>query len=140
MIGLGAGARSYTQATHYSSEYAVGMSSVRNIINSYCEQNSNQFGHAHYGIRLNKQEQRRRYVIKSLLRRDGLDLESYQNHFGSNAKTDFDELHELEKMQLTEIHAGKIRLTPLGMSHSDTIGPWLYSDHVKAQMDDYELT
>ena len=140
MIGLGAGARSYTQTTHYSSEYAVGMSSVRNIINSYCEQSSDQFSQAHYGVHLDEQEQRRRYVIKSLLRSAGLDLSSYKRQFGTNANTDFKELHELKVLKLLETYEGKVRLTPLGMSHSDTIGPWLYSDHVKAQMDDYELT
>lgn len=140
MIGLGAGARSYTRATHYSSEYAVGMSSVRNIINSYCEQADSQFSRAHYGVHLDDHEQRRRYVIKSLLRTTGLDLIRYQHRFSESALTDFSQLHELESLQLATIGSKTMRLTPLGLSHSDTIGPWLYSENVKSRMEEYELT
>jgi len=139
MIGLGAGARSYTRTTHYSSEYAAGMSRVRSIIDHYSDQSSRQFSYAHYGINLDVQEQRRRYVIKSLLRTSGLNLNNYRNHFNTDAMSDIPELQELELLDMAVKESSMMRLTPEGLAHSDTIGPWLYSDKVKSKMEDYEL-
>src|SRR5690606_10216074 len=35
MVGIGCGARSYTRELHYSSEFAVGRTGVRSILNDY---------------------------------------------------------------------------------------------------------
>ena len=65
MVGLGVGARSYTQTLHYSSEYAVGATSVRQIIQDYV--NVDYQPVAVYGTTLDAEEQRRRFIIQSLL-------------------------------------------------------------------------
>ena len=43
MVGLGAGARSYTNGMHYSSEYAVGQKGVRAILDDYCRREDSSF-------------------------------------------------------------------------------------------------
>lgn len=67
MVGLGAGARSYTAGLHYSTEYAVGRGSVLGVIDDYVGQTGDSFAHAHYGIGLDQHERKRRYLIQSLL-------------------------------------------------------------------------
>ena len=88
MIGLGCGARSYTRALHYASEYAVETAGVREIIADYLDRPDAAFAVADYGCELDGLEQRRRWVIKSLLRAEGLDLAAYAAHFGSAATDD----------------------------------------------------
>src|SRR5262249_5744093 len=77
MVGLGSGARSYTRALHYSGEYAVGARGVRQIIADYVTRPEESFACADYGFRLDGAEQRRRYVIQSLLAQEGLARSAY---------------------------------------------------------------
>src|SRR5260221_10032843 len=77
MVGLGCGARSYTTGLHYSGEYAVGSTAVRAILAAYAARPAESFASAAYGIRLDGEEQRRRYAIKSLLEAGGLPFHGY---------------------------------------------------------------
>jgi oxygen-independent coproporphyrinogen-3 oxidase len=138
MIGLGPGARSYTQALHYSTEYAVGQSGVRAIIESF-NAREREFAFADYGAELDPAEQRRRYVLKSLLRADGVSYPTYQRRFGSAVMQDLPELVELLQLDLTIESGEGLRLNAEGLAWSDTIGPWLYSNAVTARMNAYEL-
>lgn len=140
MVGLGAGARSYTAALHYSTEWAVGRTGIQSIIEGYRESTPADFARIDYGVRLDAAEQRRRYVIKSILRADGLDLAAYATRFGSAAEDDFPELHELAELGAAEFRGGHCRPTQLGLEWSDVIGPWLYSAGVSERMRDYVLT
>lgn len=81
MIGLGCGARSYTRGLHYSFDYAVGVRHVRAILDDYLAQPAAAFDLAHVGITLDEAEQRRRWVIKSLLQADGLARAAYATRF-----------------------------------------------------------
>jgi oxygen-independent coproporphyrinogen-3 oxidase len=139
MIGLGPGARSYTRTLHYSSEYAVGQSGVRAIIESFNSRNSAAFQFADYGVELDSAEQRRRYVIKSLLRTEGLCYSMYQRRFGTLPMQDMPELAELFEPSLAIERDGRLLLTVEGLAWSDTIGPWLYSNAVTARMSAYEF-
>jgi oxygen-independent coproporphyrinogen III oxidase len=139
MIGLGPGARSYTQALHYSTEYAVGQPGVLSIINRFNARSTTEHSVADYGARLDRDEQKLRYVIKSLLRSDGISYVAYQNRFGSSVLGDVPALNELAELGLAEDFNEAFRLTEQGLSWSDTIGPWLYSDAVTNRMDTYEL-
>jgi oxygen-independent coproporphyrinogen-3 oxidase len=136
MVGLGCGARSYTRSLHYSTEYAVGARGVREIIAAYIARPDESFDRADYGFRLDEDEQRRRYLIQSLLTRDGLDPAAYRRRFGSSASDDFPELNELEALGLVETAEGW-RLTDEGLERSDVIGPWLYSPVVQQRMEEY---
>jgi oxygen-independent coproporphyrinogen-3 oxidase len=131
MIGLGAGARSYTERVHYSTEYAVGARDVRDIIEAFNQRHD--FELAHWGFVLDDEDRRRRWIILSLLA-DGIDLDAYRVYFGTEALTDMPELAELWDRGLAEKTERCIRLTERGIERSDTIGPWLHSSKVEALM------
>lgn len=136
MVGLGPGARSYTQELHYSTDYAVGQEGVRSIIRAFSELD---YRVAHYGVRLNDEEQMRRFVIKSLLRAEGLSKTDFSARFGSDVLAVFTDLRELFELSLAESFQDSIRLTAEGLAFTDTIGPWLYSDVVKHSMGEFQL-
>lgn len=139
MVGLGCGARSYTRTHHYSSEYAVSKRGVQAILADYVRQPAENFDLVPYGIELTLEEQQRRYVIKSLLETDGLNLEAYRKRFASQVMNDLPQLYELIDLKLASVQGATLTLTPQGLEYSDTIGPWLYSPEMIARMGAYEL-
>ncbi|MBV1856173.1 STM4012 family radical SAM protein [Catellatospora sp. NEAU-YM18] len=134
MVGLGCGSRSYTRELHYSFDYAVGVGGVRAIIDDYLRRPPGDFAFVEHGFRLDAVEQRRRWVLKSLLRADGLDLAAYTARFGTEAGDDFPALPELAGRGWLDGRAGALRLTDDGLAHSDAIGPWLVSGPVRELM------
>jgi oxygen-independent coproporphyrinogen III oxidase len=140
MVGLGSGARSYTEEIHYSTEYAVGRRGVVDIINSYVHETDDDFSLARYGIRLSEDEQKRRYCIKSLLHNEGLNPRRYKNRFSSDVFFDFPELNSLVSAGMAFFaSAGELSLTASGMELSDSIGPWMYSKDIERLMANYDL-
>lgn len=139
MIGLGCGARSYTRSVHYSSEYAVGRPSIAAILRDFVRRPAERFAVADFGYVLDAEDRRRRYVIKSILHGDGLDLGAYRGLYGLEAWEDLPELNELETQGLAEREGERLRLTPPGLELTDAIGPWLYSEKVKALMETYPV-
>jgi oxygen-independent coproporphyrinogen-3 oxidase len=140
MVGIGAGARSYASALHYSTEWAVSFASVKEIIANYTETPRDRFAFAEYGIALSFAEQQRRYVVKSILRRDGLDIAAYRARFGSDPRQDFDEIRELVEAGFLALADGCLLPNSLGFENSDAIGPWLYSTAVVDRMNAFALT
>lgn len=140
MVGLGCGARSYTSAAHYSSEYAVGATGVRAILADYIRRDDASFASAHYGFLMGQDNSRRRYVIQSLLQAEGLDLDAYQARFGGSAIAHLPELAALAERGMATLAPERMRLTERGMELSDAIGPWLYADSVQRQMEEFDLT
>ncbi|HTB83799.1 MAG TPA: STM4012 family radical SAM protein [Candidatus Sulfotelmatobacter sp.] len=140
MAGFGPGARSYTRSLHYSTEYSVGQTGVKKIIQSFNERTADQFAVAGFGATLDLEDQKRRYVIKSLLRMEGVSFAKYQERFGSSPLDDLPQLNELSDLGLLAEGTNSLRLNAEGLAYSDTIGPWLYSDPVTATMEAYELT
>lgn len=138
MIGLGPGARSYTVDVHYATPFAVGAKRVRELIGHYLESSESDFGFARNGIRLDAEDQRRRFVILSLLA-EGLDFERYRQRFGSDAREDLPQLAELVNADLVIVDGGGMRLSAEGVTRSDAIGPWLRSAKVRQLMEAYEL-
>lgn len=137
MVGLGVGARSYTSGLHYSSEFAVGPRAVRGIIDAYLARPEASFHAAHWGFRLGEPEQRRRFMLLSLLA-DGLDLELYRTRFRASALDDFPELARLVPVGLAREQDGRLLLTASGVERSDLVGPWLYSTEVDGLMKAWE--
>jgi oxygen-independent coproporphyrinogen-3 oxidase len=127
MVGLGCGARSYTQRLHYSFDYAVSPRAVRRIIDSFVT--TTDFSRAEVGIPLSADESRRRYLIQSLLHASGLD---------KSACDDLTELAPfLDRGWVTDT-GSHLRLTSEGLAHSDAIGPALFSPAVRAAMAAYD--
>jgi coproporphyrinogen III oxidase-like Fe-S oxidoreductase len=139
MIGLGCGARSYTRSVHYSSEWAVGARGVREIIDRWIARPDEAFAVADHGFVLDDDEQRRRWLILSLLAEDGADLAAYRRRFARDLADDFPELAELAARGLAAAADGALRLTPEGLARADAIGPWLGSAAVRRRMAEYEL-
>jgi oxygen-independent coproporphyrinogen-3 oxidase len=146
MVGLGCGARSYTSALHYASEYAVKARGVREILEEWVARDDDAFAHADWGFVLDPDEQRRRFVAMSLLVADGLDLDAYRCRFGTEAVDDLPALLELEPLGLatttkaseasgaSEACARRMALTPPGIERSDNLGPWLNSERVRERI------
>ncbi|AVH71460.1 STM4012 family radical SAM protein [Nostoc sp. 'Lobaria pulmonaria (5183) cyanobiont'] len=139
MVGLGCGARSYTDTLHYSNEYAVGAKGISEILQAYIQTPDELFEYAHYGFQLDAEEQRRRYILLSLLSNEGLNLISYRQRFGSEVDTDFPEFSELLALNLAIKDEDILQLTEFGIERSDTIGAWLFSEKVQELMQGYEL-
>ena len=139
MIGLGCGARSYTASLHYSSEYAVGRTGIKGILADYVNKPEEAFAWADYGVMLDGDEQRRRYVLSLLLQVEGLDLSAYRRRFVTSALDDLPHLAELMPHGLAELGDGRLRLTEAGIERSDALGPWLCSEAMRRRMEAYEL-
>ena len=139
MVGLGPGARSYTQSLHYSSEYAVGQTGVKMIIEDFNGRAASSFAVADYGVPLDLAEQTLRHVIKSLLRAEGASHSDYQRRFGTSMTADHPQLAELSELGLVQSAEGVLRLNDEGLMRSDTIGPWLYSDAMTSRINACEL-
>jgi oxygen-independent coproporphyrinogen III oxidase len=139
MVGLGCGARSYTRKLHYSNEYAIACNGVQGIIESFIKSPTLNFSFADYGFSLSTEEERRRFVIKSILVVDGLELSSYQQRFRRSVLDDFPQLAELSTEGLASFDSNTLKLSEPGLELSDAIGPWLYSTSVHDLMNNYEL-
>lgn len=135
MVGLGCGARSYTTSLHYSFDYAVGVSQVRAVLDDYLARPADDFRFAEFGFALDGAEQRRRWLLKSLLRAEGVDAAAYRARFGALPGDDFPELGRLAERGWAG--DGGLRLTPAGLARSDAIGPWLTSARVRDAMTGY---
>ena len=139
MLGLGCGARSYTRRVHYSSEWAVGARGVRDIIDRWIARSDAELGVADYGFVLDADEQRRRWLILSLLSDEGLDEAAYRARFASDPWRDYPALAELPARGLAARAGGVLRLTAEGLARADAIGPWLGSEEVRRRMAAYEV-
>ena len=138
MVGLGSGARSYTRGLHYSFDYAVAPRGVKGIISDYLTRDSAEFAVADHGITLDDGEQRRRYLLQSILLVEGLDVCRYEARFGADPATDFPDLHAFAELGLVAFEAGRWLPTPTGLERSDAIGPWFFSPRVTGFMAEYE--
>ncbi len=138
MVAIGCGGRSYTKTLHYSSEYAVGRRAVHAIIDSYMARESHSFRSAFYGVRLSEEEQRRRYLLMSLLQVAGVDVCDFENGFHVHPMNVCPEMTRLKELGWLEVVDERVRLTEQGLERSDEIGPFLFSQEVKAKMGEYE--
>ncbi len=138
LIGLGVGARSYTQKLHYSSEYAVGQVGVKEIIADYALRSETDFAYAAHGFYLDALEQRRRFILQDIFNVAGFSSSTYWTRFASNALEDFAVLQDLLELGLVVVSSDKIRLTELGLERSDAIGHLFYSAYVQELAQAYE--
>lgn len=136
MVGLGCGARSYTRRLHYSTEYAVAAGGVREIIAAYAQKSDQELACADWGFELDLAEQRRRWLILSLLA-DGVSRAEWRARFGD--PLDDSALAPLVAAGLAQDDGARIWLTDAGVERSDAIGPWLVTPAVRARMDAWEL-
>lgn len=139
MVGLGCGARSYTQRLHYSNEYAVGVTEIKEILRSYIDTPTDNFNYASYGFSLDKEDRQRRYILLSLLSDEGLNLKLYRDRFSTEAFADYPELSELLSLDLAKQDLDILKLTETGIERSDSIGYWFFSEKVRHLMQEYKI-
>lgn len=134
VVGLGAGARSYTAVAHYSTDYAVSRRGVLGILDDYASRDVETFRAAHHGIVMTADERMRRFVLKSILRRDGLDIGRFTTVFGVAPAVAFPVLASLAELRLLEMDDRHIRPTEVGLEYSDAIPALFYSESVRLRM------
>lgn len=137
MIGLGCGARSYTRSLHYGTRFATTQAGVRAILRDWIQQPDVALGQATHGVFLNPEEERRRFVILSLLQVEGLARVEYTDQFGSTPEEDLPELAELRHRGWLVNGNERLLLTDEGLQHSDSVGPMLYSEAVRTRLREF---
>jgi oxygen-independent coproporphyrinogen III oxidase len=134
MIGLGCGARSYTERLHYSTRFAVTQAGIRSILAAWIAQTDLDFALATHGIWLSEDEQRRRFIILSLLQAEGLAIAEFRERFPSSAVDDVPEVAGLIERGWLVRTGDRYVLTQRGLQYSDTVGPLLYSQPVRDRL------
>lgn len=138
MIGLGAGARSYTHRVHYSTPWRMVARNIRAVVDDYCQRMSNNDTGVTHGFLMDEDERRRRYVIQSLLS-SGLNPDDFDRTFGASARECFAEVWQvLEEAGCVRDDGGRIVLTPRGVRHADVVGTMFFSERVRQRIEEYE--
>jgi oxygen-independent coproporphyrinogen-3 oxidase len=138
MVGLGAGARSYTRRLHYSTPWRMVARNIRSVVETYCDAMRRGDTAVSHGFELDADEQRRRFVIQTLLY-DGLDLVEFAAAFGVDACACFaGEWDALVAERCVNIGTERIALTARGIRHADVVGQLFFSDRVRCLADAYE--
>lgn len=135
MIGIGCGARSYISNVHYSRKYAVNQSNIDNIIEAYLKEEN--FYFATYGYVLSEEEIKRKYILKSILKVSGLDINMYFERFGTYPIDDFKELEELMDGGFLEADNSILHPTDTGIKYSDAIGCLFISNEVNKKVNEF---
>lgn len=138
LLGLGAGARSYSHEVHYGTDFAVRKSSTLAIISGFVEHEHRPDAPVGLGFELDPEEQRRRFCILTLsLGR--LDAFAYARRFPGSRLDDFAaELDALEHEGCVRRDAGgSFDLTRKGFKFSNVIATLFASRAVKELEDAY---
>ena len=94
-LALGCGGRSYVGNLHFCTPYAVTRQDCLRELYAY--ENTQDFTAVTHGIVLSREEQKRRYVIRHLLIRPGLDIGRYRERFGTEILKEFPLLSEWDR-------------------------------------------
>lgn len=134
-LALGCGGRSYLGNLHFCTPYAVTGKECLEQMKRFEE--TGDFTRITHGILLDEEEIKRRYVIRHLLIRPGLDMGRYEECFKSRVVDDFPLLTQWAEQGF--LHGDKILgLTPKGMEWSDYLGPQLISPKIRKAMEGWE--
>ena len=133
LLGLGAGARSYSDRVHYSTDYAVRRTATLDIIGGFIDHAHSHDHPVDRGFLLDDDERRRRFCVLNLsLGR--LDPAEYARRFGGASLSDLaPELDALAAEGCVEVMAdGTYQLTPRGFKYSNVMGELFKSPRVDA--------
>lgn len=155
-LALGCGGRSYVGNLHFCTPYAVTQEGCLEQLRHF--EATKDFLAVGHGILLSQEEQKRRYVIRHLLIRPGINLERYRDLFGTPVGEDFPVLgdwaregwlrRETDGREADAVWPGDgknpegkgefLALTEEGMGLSDYLGPMLASEEVRGKMREWE--
>lgn len=137
MIGLGCGARSYTQRLHYATRYAVTQAGIQLILRDWIAQDEDDLALATHGMWLDQDEQLRRYLILSLLQADGMSRREFAERFPETDPIDLPGISQLVSRGWLSYANNRLKLTSIGLEHSDEVGPLLYSEQVRERLREF---
>ncbi len=83
------------------------------------------------------EESKRRFILKALLHREGLELSAYTARFDASLADDFAGMSLLLESGMAVVVDDTLRLTEEGMAYSDAIGDWMISTAVRERMEGY---
>lgn len=136
-LALGCGGRSYLGNLHFCTPYAVTREGCLKELRTFAA--TEDFARITHGIRLSEDEVKRRYVIRHLLIRPGVEKEVYRQKFGGDLLEDFPlVLQWIREGLASEGEVGYVALTDRGIGLSDYLGPMLISRDVQKKMDQWE--
>jgi oxygen-independent coproporphyrinogen-3 oxidase len=133
LLGLGAGARSYSDAVHYSTDFAVRKTATLDIIRGFIDFDHRPDQPLDRGFLLGDDERRRRFCVLNLSLGQ-LDPRDYARRFGGDGLADFEsELGALAAEGCVDVTAaGVYQLTPRGFKYSNVMGELFKSPRVDA--------
>ncbi|MEU2086349.1 STM4012 family radical SAM protein [Streptomyces albus] len=160
MVGLGVGARSFTETMHYTTDYAVAVPEVRRIIDEYIATPTESFRRVQWAFEMDDDERRRMYVLQALLEADGMSVSGYRDRFGTVPAEDFPQEFRLlagqgwldlagdgngaggagraRKSAARVADLDVLRLTPEGLAWADAVGPVFFSQRVRDALAHYQ--
>ena len=139
-LALGCGGRSYLGNLHFCPPYAVTAGESSRQLRLFID--TEDFSRITHGILLSEDEMKRRYAIRHLLIRPGLDIQRYQQTFHSEALEDFPLLQDWIRQGYAILSPANntdyLTLTEEGLGLSDCLGPQLTSPQVRTKMKEWE--
>ena len=135
MLGIGCGARSYIGNVHYSRKYAVEDKNINSIIDDYLKEEN--FAFAGYGYKLSEEEQKIKYILKSILKITGFNSEDYREKFHTDPLKEFSELDRLINEEYLVREGNRIFPSAKGLKYSDYIGTLFITDNIKRKMEEF---
>ena len=135
MLGIGCGARSYIGNVHYSRKYAVEDKNINSIIDDYLKEEN--FAFAEYGYKLSEEEQKIKYILKSILKITGFNTEDYREKFHTEPLEEFSELEKLLNEGYLIREGNRIFPSAKGLKYSDYIGTLFITDGIKRKMEEF---
>lgn len=137
-LALGCGGRSYVGDLHFCTPYAVTAGECAKELKAF--KDTKDFTEITHGIRLSRDEEKRRYVIRHVLIRPGIREALYRERFGSDILKDFPIIGRwMEEGFAAGKKGGYLVLTDKGMGFSDYLGPQLISREVLGKMREWEV-
>lgn len=135
-LSIGCGGRSYLGNLHFCTPYYVRQKDCNMQLERYLA--TKDYRKITHGFFLDKEEEKRRYVIKNVLFISGLNKQSYQMKFGGDVEKEFGLLNKWKEKGYLKEERNSYILTKEGMALSDYLGPQLISPKVKGRMEEWE--
>lgn len=123
LIGLGAGARSYSEGLHFRNIYSS--RNGRKALLDYMDCVNNGRPSVESGVYLNLDERSRQYAIGHLR---ALDLREFERRFGESFEDKFSFLYQdMLRLELASLEGSVLKLSDRGLLFRDLLGRQLFS-------------
>ena len=135
-LSIGCGGRSYLGNLHFCTPYYVRQKDCNMQLERYLATKDHR--KITHGFFLDKEEEKRRYVIKNILFTSGLNMGNFRKNFGKDVDKEFAILDIWKEKGYLKKEGDTYKLTTEGMALSDYLGPQLISSNVKGRMEEWE--